>query len=225
MNRHEWQTARDPVRLLRFLGRTASERRMRLFASACCRRHASVTRGKKHLLILEANEMFADGLIDQPEMDRRRRRWFTFDGPFPLPGTWQMALACATLANTGRRKNRMERWAIEAAEHLAQASRRPDQEKAAQVQLVYDLFGNPFRRARIGRGWLTWHDATVPKLAQTAYDERDLTSGHLDSKRLAILADALEEAGCSSEDILAHLRGPGPHVRGCWVIDLVMRKE
>jgi hypothetical protein len=72
---------------------------------------------------------------------------------------------------------------------------------------------------------LTWRDATIPKLAQAAYDDRELPSGHLDTKRLAILADALEEAGCTNEDVLAHLRGPGPHVRGCWVVDLLLAKE
>jgi hypothetical protein len=51
----------------------------------------------------------------------------------------------------------------------------------------------------------TWRDATIPKLAQAAYDERELPSGHLDTKRLAILADALEEAGCTNEDVLEHL--------------------
>ena len=49
--------------------------------------------------------------------------------------------------------------------------------------------------------------------------------GPLDSDRLAVLADALEEAGCENEDILQHLRGPGPHVRGCWVVDLVLGKS
>ena len=52
-----------------------------------------------------------------------------------------------------------------------------------------------------------------------------ITTGHLDPVRLAILADALEEAGCNSIDILAHLRSPGPHVRGCWALDLILGKE
>jgi hypothetical protein len=55
--------------------------------------------------------------------------------------------------------------------------------------------------------------------------ERHLPSGTLDNSRLAILADALEEAGCTSEEILGHLRGPGPHVRGCWVVDLCLGKK
>jgi hypothetical protein len=62
-------------------------------------------------------------------------------------------------------------------------------------------------------------------LAQAAYDERNLPSGHLDNARLAVLSDALEEAGCTDADILSHLRSPGLHVRGCWALDLVLAKE
>lgn len=50
-------------------------------------------------------------------------------------------------------------------------------------------------------------------------------SGHLDPARLAVLADALEEAGCTGDGILSHLRSPGPHVRGCWVVDLILDKS
>jgi hypothetical protein len=46
----------------------------------------------------------------------------------------------------------------------------------------------------------------------------------LDTVRLAVLADALEEAGCADADLLVHLRGPGPHARGCWVLELLLGK-
>jgi hypothetical protein len=72
---------------------------------------------------------------------------------------------------------------------------------------------------------LAWNDSTVVRLAQTAYEERHLPAGTLDSGRLAVLADALEEAGYTDADILGHLRGPGPHVRGCWAVDLCMGKS
>jgi hypothetical protein len=44
-------------------------------------------------------------------------------------------------------------------------------------------------------------------------------------ERLPILADALQDAGCENADILDHCRGPGPHARGCWVVDLILDKS
>ncbi|MGE3809610.1 MAG: hypothetical protein AB7K24_33515, partial [Gemmataceae bacterium] len=69
---------------------------------------------------------------------------------------------------------------------------------------------------KIQTDWITWNDRTVPKLAQAAAME--CSGGQLDSKRLAILADALEEAGCTNHDLLAHLRCPLPHLSGCWAV-------
>jgi hypothetical protein len=91
-----------------------------------------------------------------------------------------------------------------------------------QLAAVHEIFGNPFRPAAFDPRWLT---PAVISLAQPAYDERLRPTGHLDGARLAVLADALEEAGCSDPAILGHLRGPGPHVRGCWVLDRLLKKE
>jgi hypothetical protein len=88
-----------------------------------------------------------------------------------------------------------------------------------------ELLGTPFRPVTISPAVLTWNDAVVVRLAQAAYEERQLSTGTLDDSRLAVLADALEEAGCTSEEILSHLRGPGPHVRGCWAVDLCLGKS
>jgi hypothetical protein len=71
----------------------------------------------------------------------------------------------------------------------------------------------------------TWNGATVRRLAELAYAERQLPSGHLDPTRLAVLADALEDAGCTDAELLWHLRSEGPHVRGCWPVDLILNKE
>jgi hypothetical protein len=65
----------------------------------------------------------------------------------------------------------------------------------------------------------------VRALAQAGYDERSLPGGALDVPRLAVLADDLEESGCTDGGLLGHLRGPGPHVRGCWAVDRVLAKE
>jgi hypothetical protein len=99
-------------------------------------------------------------------------------------------------------------------------------EKAAQARLLRDIFGPlPFRRTDIDPSLLTKQDSLVRNLAQAAYENREMPSGTLDPARLAVLADALEETGCTNADILNHLRGPGPHVRGCWVVDMLLGKE
>jgi hypothetical protein len=88
--------------------------------------------------------------------------------------------------------------------------------------LVDCVFGNPFCPVSLD---LTRRTPTVLALATLAYDERTLPSGNLEFDRLAVLADALEDAGCDNADILSHLRGPGPHVRGCWVLDLLLDRK
>ncbi|HMC63349.1 MAG TPA: hypothetical protein VKI65_00265 [Gemmataceae bacterium] len=87
---------------------------------------------------------------------------------------------------------------------------------ARQVQLVRDIFGNPFRYVRVDPSWLK--DRTVQKLAQDIYDERAFA-------RLPILGEALANAGCTNPDILTHCRQPAEHWRGCWLIDLLLAKE
>jgi hypothetical protein len=94
--------------------------------------------------------------------------------------------------------------------------------RAGVVAVLRDIFGNPFRPVSLARSWLT---PTVANLAATAYEERALPSGELDRTRLAVLADALEEAGCTDATILDHLRGPGPHVRGCWALDAILGRQ
>jgi hypothetical protein len=89
---------------------------------------------------------------------------------------------------------------------------------ADRAHLLRDLFGNPFRRVTVEERWLTWSDGAVTHLARSAYDEGSLQA-------LPILGDALEEAGCTDADILNHCRQPGEHVRGCWVLDLLLGKE
>ncbi|WP_246173617.1 hypothetical protein [Limnoglobus roseus] len=84
-----------------------------------------------------------------------------------------------------------------------------------QAWLLRDIFGNPFRPVACDPAWRT---STAVGLAEVIYDDRAFD-------RLPILADALQDAGCEDADILAHCRGDGPHVRGCWVVDLVLGKE
>jgi hypothetical protein len=86
------------------------------------------------------------------------------------------------------------------------------------LPLLRDVFDNPFRQPNVDSAWLAWNGGMVVNLARAIYDAGRFTD-------LPILADALEEAGGGDETILAHCRGPGPHVRGCWVVDLVLGKE
>jgi hypothetical protein len=91
-------------------------------------------------------------------------------------------------------------------------------EKAWQVRLVRDLFGNPFRPVTLDPALLSWHRGTVVRLAEAIYQDSRWAD-------MPILADALEEAGCEDENILGHCRGPGPHTKGCWVADLLLNKQ
>jgi hypothetical protein len=95
-----------------------------------------------------------------------------------------------------------------------------DVARPAQCQLLRDIFGNPFRPATVDVSWRAWNHDTVTNLAYAVYEERAFDRDHMN-----ILADALEEAGCSDRAILDHLRGPGPHVRGCFAVDLLLGKE
>jgi hypothetical protein len=95
---------------------------------------------------------------------------------------------------------------------------RDEKEKAAQRGLLEDVVGNPFRTPAWDPAWAT---PAVAALATAAYEDRALPSGALDAALLAVLADALEEAGCTDRPLLDHCRNGGPHVRGCWAVDLV----
>jgi hypothetical protein len=94
------------------------------------------------------------------------------------------------------------------------------------VRLLREVFGNPFamRRKRKSdplRGNMfdpAWRTDTAVALARTMYDDNDFSA-------MPILADALQDAGCANDDLLAHCREPGEHVRGCWVVDAVLGRE
>ena len=88
-------------------------------------------------------------------------------------------------------------------------------EERKQAELLRCIVGNPFRPVVTDSLWLT---APVVTLARKMYDGRDFTP-------MPILADALEEAGCDNLEVLSHCRSTGPHVRGCWVVDLILGKS
>jgi hypothetical protein len=90
---------------------------------------------------------------------------------------------------------------------------------AAQAAFLRDIFGPlPFRPVSLDPSWLAWHGGLLVSMARRMYDGRDFTD-------MAVLADALEEAGCQNPDLLGHCRSGGEHVRGCWLIDLLLGKS
>jgi hypothetical protein len=125
---------------------------------------------------------------------------------------------------------RAERRDFPSLETAMNAARDPAQaaEKARQSSVVREVYGNPFRPPPpLPPAVLAWNDRLVPRLAQSIYDERQLPEGTLDAGRLAILADALLDAGAGpdAEELLSHLRSPGPHYRGCWAVDLLLGRS
>jgi hypothetical protein len=94
-------------------------------------------------------------------------------------------------------------------------------EDRVHCELIREVVGNPFRPVALD---LALRTAIVVSLATAAYEQRPLPGGGLDPARLCVLADALEEVG-AAEEVVTHLRGPGPHVRGCWALDLCLGKS
>jgi hypothetical protein len=161
---------------------------------------------------VETAERFADGLATAEDMraadeDTLRRGQHTMCAGF---GT-----ARWTLWGPWRGRDTLSK-SVTAALEVAGAG-----EAAPQCGLIRDVFGNPFHPAAVAPSCRV---PQVVALAQAAYGERELPSGTLDPGRLAVLADALEDAGCADAELLGHLRGPGPHVRGCWAVDLLLGK-
>src|SRR5262249_11045424 len=230
-----------------------SGRKIRLFACACCRRIWHLLRDQRSRTAVEVVEQFADSQATEEELREAGRSAeaaasATYDAAHdPIeaeaeasglrPDEWvhaawedasdAAAAEEAAFNTTALREADLAGWEDAArAVRLAQNDRAAEKaEQQIQADLLRCIVGNPFRRVLVDPSWLTWKDGTIPKLAQAAYEQRALPSGHLDNARLAVLADALEEAGCSDPHILGHLRGPGPHVRGCAVLDALRGRE
>jgi hypothetical protein len=251
MTESEWLACADPGPMLDFLQGRASVRKLRLFACACCRRIWHLLTHERSRPAVEVAERHADGAATDAE--RLRGGDAAFDAEQEILTTkgatesadmaagaacyataadeeflsppeeedaftppWGAAYCAARSAAYGTpRPSRLAVWV-----RLQEQAR--EAEHAAQAVVLRDLFGNPFRPVTVSPAWRT---PQVVALAQAAYDQRELPAGTLDLARLAVLADALEEAGCTDQAILDHLRGPGPHVRGCWAVDLLLGKE
>lgn len=223
MTEAEWASCDDPNAMLEYLraaGR-ASDRKLRLFACACCYRIRGLPVDPRGQMAVETAEQFADGRCGEAERRRAseaawraavRRRGLKFDKRQHCDEARAWSLAedafAAALAVWGRVGTAF-----------------PDEREMIE-QFFRDLFGNPFRPApTVSPAWLGWNNSTIPRLAEAAYEERQLPAGTLDVVRLAVLADALEEADCHDAGLLEHLRSEGPHWRGCWAVDALLGKS
>ena len=246
-----WLADEDFDFLLDFLGGIVkpSERKLRLFACACARSIWHLLTDEACREAIEVAEAFADG---RTSADLLRTTHSTVDRMFraawegtrqdEVNGTMYIASKEDALASdlpglaaavTKAQFNEVDArdtmdaatgvtahsaippdsWGTEAGDRAAEQA--VDEEHSCQVRLFRCIMGNPFQPVAFDPSWRT---ANVIALAQTIYDERAFD-------HLPILADALEEAGCDNADIMVHCRGPGSHVRGCWVVDLVLNKE
>jgi hypothetical protein len=213
---NEWLTSSDAMPLLQmveFLHR-AGERKLRLFGVACCRNIWSLLRDERSRNAVQVAEQFADGLV-QPQT--LRVVWESACAVSDTAaGLVSVAAACAASnAASWNGRTAMGYAADDASTAAAESVSTKAAAKLQQVGFLRDIFGNPFHPVTIHPAWRT---SNVTALAQSIYDDRAFD-------RLPILADALEDAGCDNADILNHCRQPGEHVRGCWVVDLVLGKE
>jgi hypothetical protein len=244
MTEAEWMAFTDPTPMLDYLRDKASDRKLRLFAVACCLRIVHWLNDERSRRALEVGERYADGLVTDENLEDARENSCDASGAAHReamaagwsPNTWiANAAANAAYGVCGHWQNWLSDnrlfetpvWAARATagpavEHdLSDVARTDgfDNERRIQCQLLRDLFGPiPFRPVQLDRASLLWTNGTLSRLAQGIYDERAFD-------RLPIVADALEDAGCDNADILAHCRGGGEHVRGCWVVDLLLGKS
>src|SRR5262245_12917134 len=194
MTEAEWLGATDPATLLMALPQPVSDRKLRLFVAAAHRR-------LWHLLsdlerrVPAAAEQFLEGKITRDQFDAayRGNHLFPGDDRAPLPEEYPVERALGEV------------------EYVTEYAGGADLDSviAAQAALVRDIVGNPLRPVAFDPSWRSWSGGAIPRLAQALYDGRRLPEGVLDLTQLAVLADALEEAGCTDQALLSHLRDPG----------------
>jgi hypothetical protein len=226
MTETEWLASTDPGEMADFVRDRLGDRKFRLFGCACVRLVWKDLPNDTLRQAIETCERFADGVATVEELAMARE---VADGTYQGIGDIiadHSAIAVTALcelepwfpmgegSSAGIAAVAAEAWSNEEIPwHVAWA-----QAKEAHCQLLRDIFGNPFRSVAVDPSWRAWDGGTVVKLAQRIYDERAFD-------RLPVLADALEEAGCSDPYILNHCRQSGEHVRGCWAVDALLGKS
>jgi hypothetical protein len=225
----EWRAlpnTKAKLQHLRLRGK-ASDRQLRLFGVACCRRVWVLFRDEAARGAVEIAEQFADNLVSSHQrqeaedaLDHLFQGYRAQHGYFIERAFHQtVAAELAALYVVGTNPV----FAANQALGIASASAWSDanlvsSETTAEEGLLRDIFGDPWRCCMVDPAWLSWNEGYAVKLAQAIYDDRSFN-------RLPALANALEQAGCTDPVILEHCRDPGPHVRGCWILDLLLSKQ
>jgi hypothetical protein len=247
MTEEEWLKCTDPLPMLEFLQGKASGRKWRLYLCGGCRRISHQFFRPWSLAAVEVAERFADR--QATEQERHRAEWDAEAATFGYEldnQTWPCchpsrmsvvprlveigALPESALSGGEWEVDQPTRQILLGAATLADYSASID--AAADMRfwlspiskvdwpgrwLLDCVFGNPFQPQSIDPDWFTWNNANIPNLAKMIYDKRAFD-------RMPVLADALKDAGCNDEPMLDHCRQPEFHVRGCWVLDLLLGK-
>ena len=229
MTETEWLACEDPELMLERLPRHMSGRKGCLLGCACCRRNWKHLRDARLTVAVETIERVVDGLAPVGEVQRvsvdaraahdfiwsdasEQRWWYVSER-----AAGAVVELCGALLRTASLRNVMNsncECSVFASD--ADGAFAMETERRAQASLIRDIFGNPFRPVSFAPEWRT---STAVALAAQMYESRDFSA-------MPILADALQDAGCDNDDILNHCRDAQPtHVRGCWVVDLVLGKS
>jgi hypothetical protein len=221
MDEAAWLSCRDPAPMLEFLRDKVSDRKLRLFSCACCRLIWDQIKTAACHRAVEIGESYADGQVQKKYLKQARSTSST-----SMEGADHVAW-CTVRENAAigaRDAARAAAWLIVARPVTFDGNKgwslagNLNDAEARLAEILRDLVGSPLRAAFVDHGWLSWNDGAVVKLDEAIYTERALD-------RLPILADALEDAGCTDATILRHCRQPGEHVHGCWVVDLILGKS
>jgi hypothetical protein len=233
MTHEEWNTCIDPQKMLEFLRGKASDRKLRLFTVSCSRRLLHLTHDHRVREALDVAEQLADELVGNVERSNARKAARAASGcgvvgRLESPTILERRTASLAFYTAARRAivaaSNVPSQAVDLLVWVAGGYDNCDwraisrDEGAIQSDLLREIFGNPFRFVSLDPAVLQWKDSTIVKLAQAIYDERAFD-------RLPILADALEDAACDDVAILGHCRQPEPHVRGCWIVDLLLGRK
>jgi hypothetical protein len=210
----EWLASNNPWHLLSSIPNRLTDRKLRLFACACCRRVWHLLPDPANRDLVATVEDRPDGTRDDPVLwaalvasSWREREWIEDHAYWAVKYLGRSYYKVRPLDSAVTVAVRLGQRVREAGDAMA--------EWAAQAGLVRDIFGNPFSPVAFDP---RWRSADVVGVARGIYEERAFD-------RLPLLADALMDAGCADEQVIGHCRSEGPHVRGCWMVDLVLGKE